>query len=242
MSLNILIKEVRFMVKRAFPHIPMIIAVSLMLIAPLYINLRGNVSEVLTPEAKSIIINNTIETYTSLSIVTTSSMYLYLVGSLVREDREDKVFEHLFSSPIPPLKIILYRFAASIPFLILCCAIMSLLNFLAILIAVSDFLSITYFSIALFFILSVILGLPLCYIMIFNGLIIPQKYFIAMILIFQLPIFSTGGLAILLSATQSTPFEAFRLATIIVSVIITIISLLETVFMKDRVVEMIITA
>ncbi|MEM2998045.1 MAG: hypothetical protein QW542_03760 [Thermoproteota archaeon] len=215
---------------------------SLMLSIPLYTGLRVNISEALTLEAKAIIISNTIEMFTSLSIVTTSSMYLYLVSSLVREDKEDKVFEHLFSSPLPPLKIILYRFAASIPFLILCCAIISLLDFLAILIAVPDVPSITYSSIALLFILSIILGLPLCYIMIFNGLIIPQKYFIAIILIFTLPIFSTGGLAILLSATQPTPFEAFRLATIIVSVITTIVGLIETVFMKDRMVEMIITA
>ncbi|MEM4168748.1 MAG: hypothetical protein QXZ66_04335 [Thermoproteota archaeon] len=91
-----------------------------MLSIPLYTGLRVNISEALTLEAKAIIISNTIEMFTSLSIVTTSSMYLYLVSSLVREDKEDKVFEHLFSSPLPPLKIILYRFAASIPFLILC--------------------------------------------------------------------------------------------------------------------------
>ncbi|MBO3753483.1 MAG: hypothetical protein FGF53_01165 [Candidatus Brockarchaeota archaeon] len=50
------------------------------------------------------------------------------------------------------------------------------------------------------------------------------------------------GLAGLLSATQSTPFEAFRLETIIVSLITTAVGVIETVFMKDRMVEMAITA
>ncbi|MEM2979768.1 MAG: hypothetical protein QW385_00140 [Thermoproteota archaeon] len=108
-------------------------------------------------------------------------------------------------------------------------------------IAVPDIPSSTYSSVALLFILSIILGLSLCYIMIFNGLIIPQKYFIAILLIFTLSILGNIGLATLLSATQSTPFEAFHLATIIVSSITTIVGLVETVFMKDRIFKMIIT-
>ncbi|MBO3809690.1 MAG: hypothetical protein FGF51_00780 [Candidatus Brockarchaeota archaeon] len=86
-----------------------------------------------------------------------------------------------------------------------------------------------------------ILGLPLCYVGISNGLIILQKYFIAIILFLTTQL-SIIGLAGLLSATQSTPFEAFRLETIIVSLITTAVGVIETVFMKDRMVEMAITA
>lgn len=163
---------------------------------------------------------------------------IFPILMIISIEKNDKVFEQLFSNPSSPLKIILYHFAAFTPFLILFYAIIYLLNFLAVLIAASTVPSDVYSLIIWAFALSTIIGLPLCYLVLFNEVVIPEKFMPIIIL----PIAGIAGLASLLNSSQSTLFETFYLATIIFSIIITIADVIETFFMKNRIVEMSVAA
>ncbi|MGQ9690081.1 MAG: hypothetical protein ACUVQY_02195 [Thermoproteota archaeon] len=241
MDLRFLIREIHFTAKRSISYILIMMLFSIMWVGSLYIYLPETPLNDVTPEAKAIIISNMVGMYLATFVPATAIFSIFPIMLLIKEEKNEKVFEHLFSSPSSPLKLVLYHFAAFIPFLILFFVTIYLLSFLAVSIAVPAIPSNLYSLIAWSFALSTIVGLPTCCLVLFNELVIPQKYSIPLP-IFILPMTGIMGLVNLSSASQSTPFETFYLATIIVSVIITIADVMETFLMKDRIVEMTVTS
>lgn len=159
----------------------------------------------------------------------------FVILMIIAMEKNDKVFEQMFVAiPLSQLKILLCHFVAFIPVLILLLTIVHLLTAIIITIITGN----PYLMLVLrSFILSLILSLSLGYTLFLNEMLIPSKY-ASWIIIAPVILFSIQNI---FSSVRQAAIESTIVYTLIASAIIGLIGLAETILLKDKVAERVIT-
>ncbi|MEM3658835.1 MAG: hypothetical protein QXU11_00340 [Thermoproteota archaeon] len=228
------VKEIKFITKTNGPAILVSLAIIIPYLFFNFLNLQKAVSGSGTLEIKTTIISNMVEA-TLLAIPNIVIFSFFVILMIIAMEKNDKVFEQIFVAiPLSQLKILLYHFVAFIPVLILLLAIVHLLTAIIITIITGN----PYLMLVLrSFILSLILSLSLGYTLFLNEMLIPSKY-ASWIIIAPVILFSIQN--VFFSVRQAA-IESTIVYTLIASAIIGLIGLAETILLKDKVAERVIT-
>jgi len=120
---SIIQNEIKFVVKTCGPLLLLAIIVFLpsfgLSIYGLHQVIKESVPSTIPPEVRATIITNMVENLLIISIPTMTAIPIFVVTGLINSEKNDKVFEHLFTIPFPPLKLIFYRFISLVSVLIL---------------------------------------------------------------------------------------------------------------------------
>jgi len=244
-KVSIIQNEIKFVVKTCGPLLLLAIIVFLpsfgLSIYGLHQVIKESVPSTIPPEVRATIITNMVENLLIISIPTMTAIPIFVVTGLINSEKNDKVFEHLFTIPFPPLKLIFYRFISLVSVLILFIVMLYSVSLFGITIVAGNMYPLIVLRP---FSLSLMLCLSVAYLVFFNGLLMPTKYFglilMPIILLPQVIAFSTFGM--LPNIGQNIPAESFCLGIVLASILITAAGLIETYFLKDKIVELAILA
>jgi len=234
-------KEIEFIRREGWFIIKNYWSISLSVIAILIpsflisvINLKNFQSSI--PGMRNLVIEMTLAS----QIMPIAMFSAFLIASVVNEEKKDRIFEQIFMVPLSPLKMVLYHFIALTTLMMLSIGI-GYIIITAVMIIIMGSAYIPYISILRGFISSLLLALPLCYVILLNSMLMPSKYssllFMFLLLMALLPmqgVFSMFGTGLGL-------LETIILSVIIASIVLIVISIAETIILKDKVVELTIT-
>jgi|YelNatPaOPRAMG01_1025707.scaffolds.fasta_scaffold66862_2 hypothetical protein len=195
----------------------------------------------LPPEITSIVITGSVKA-TLTSIIPSIALFSALSTTiLISTEKTDKVFEQIFTIPESSLKLILYRFIATIPITTLFLSISCSLTYFAILFTVGY---INLPDVVVTFSLALIFALPLAYILSLVSMLLSSKYalMISNSIIVTLIIFPLQLLVPRAHADPSGMIELITLLIVIISILIAIAGLIITLVLKGDLAERIITA
>jgi ABC-type transport system involved in multi-copper enzyme maturation permease subunit len=113
-----------------------------------------------------------VENLLIISISTMTAIPIFVVMELINSEKNDKVFEQIFMVPLSPLKTVLYHFIALTILIILSIG----MGYTIITVAMIIIMGNAHISIVRGFVSSLLLALPLCYVILLNSMLMPSKY------------------------------------------------------------------
>lgn len=228
-------KEAKFVVKNYWDTSLSVIAVLIPFLLLLIINLQKDASLSL-PGLREVLIEMNLA-----SLIMPIAMFsAFLLAFTVNEEKKDKIFELMFMTPLSAHKLIIYHFMALALLIILTITI----GYIVITLVMTIIIGSAYLPYVLIlrgFVSSLLLALPTCYVIILNLMLIPSKY--SQLIIIPLMLFALFPMQGVFSmfGTSLGLFETITLSTFIASIVLTVISIAETVILKNRIVELTIT-
>ncbi|MEM3712268.1 MAG: hypothetical protein QXR97_01830 [Thermoproteota archaeon] len=228
-------KEAKFVVKNYLDTSLSVIAVLIPFLLLLIINLQKDASLSL-PGLREVLIEMNLASLT----VPMAMFSAFLLAFTVNEEKKDKIFELIFTTPLSAHKFIIYHFIALALLVILTITI----GYIVITLVMTFIIGSAYLLYVLIlrgFVSSLLLALPICYLIILNLMLIPSKY--SQLIIIPLMLFALLPMQGVFSifGTSLGLFETITLSTFIASIVLTVISIAETVILKNRIVELTIT-